>query len=251
MQQQQRIIIKIGTNVLTKPDQSLNTGIIHSMVSEIALFKQQTPNLDCLIVTSGAITTGAHHLCMTPETLKQKQAAASVGQILLFHHYFSNFNQHGIAVGQLLVTKDNFDDPTKKSNISQTIDTLLEFKTIPIINENDSVSTDEIQFGDNDQLAVILAKNIQATSILFLTNTHGVLDETDTIIPHLSSIGERELALTKRPNSTVSKGGMTSKLMAAKEGLANGIHSAIANGQTPGTVTRFLNGEHVGTMVSA
>ena len=185
--------------------------------------KLKNSNHEFIIVSSGAITSGAKHMDISPGNLAEKQAAAAIGQILLFQKYYEFFQTKNICVGQLLVTKDNFENSTKKENINQTIETLLENKVIPIVNENDSVSTEEIQFGDNDQLSATLATNLNANQLILLTNTNGLLDKNN-IISELSSIGDHEFSLVNdNQNTTYSKGGMKSKLLAAKIAMENGI----------------------------
>ncbi len=243
-------IIKIGTNLLTDHHQRLDLNNMRHIVYQIADERKKNPDREFIIVSSGAITSGAKHINISTDSLAEQQAAASIGQILLFQKYYEFFQVKGICVGQLLVTKDNFEDPTKKQNISQTITTLLKNGCIPIINENDSVSTEEIQFGDNDQLSAILAANMLADELIILTNTDGVLDKNDTVIPILNQITETELALVEDSRSTAqSKGGMTSKLLAAKIALDANIKTTIANGRTENIIHSILSEKKIGTKI--
>lgn len=245
-----RIIIKIGTNLLTDQNQRLDLNNMRHLIYQIADEQLQKTNNEFIIVSSGAITSGAKHMNITPESLAEKQAAASIGQILLFQKYYEFFQTKNICVGQLLVTKDNFDDPEKKQNINQTIETLLKNNIIPIINENDSVSTEEIQFGDNDQLSAILAKNLAVDHLIILTNTNGVLDQNDQVIPFLKNITDKELSLVKDSKSSVfSKGGMRSKLLAAKIAMEANVIITIANGRTENVIHNVLNGKQIGTLI--
>ena len=154
-----RIVIKIGTNLLTDHHQRLDLNNMRHIVYQIV--EKINENIQFIIISSGAITSGAKHINIATDNLAEKQAAASIGQILLFQKYYEFFQTKNICVGQLLLTKDNFDDKSKKMNINQTIETLLKHNVIPIINENDSVSTEEIQFGDNDQLSAIFFQTSQ------------------------------------------------------------------------------------------
>ena len=165
-----RIVIKIGTHLLTDKYQQLDLNNMRHLVYQISNLLIKMPNHECIIVSSGAITCGAKHMNISPDNLAEKQAAASIGQILLFQKYYDFFQSKNICVGQLLLTKDNFEITEKKTNIIKTINTLLKHNIIPIINENDSVSTEEIQFGDNDQLSAILATNCNAHKLILLTN---------------------------------------------------------------------------------
>ncbi len=244
-------IVKIGTNLLTDHHQRLDLNNMRHIVYQIADEHQKNPEREFIIVSSGAITSGAKHINITTDSLAEKQAAASIGQILLFQKYYEFFQAKNICVGQLLVTKDNFEDPLKKQNITQTISTLLKNNCIPIINENDSVSTEEIQFGDNDQLSAILAANMKANELIILTNTDGVLDTNDNVIPNLNQITETELALVEDSRSSAqSKGGMTSKLLAAKITLEATIKTTIANGRTENIIHNILANKGVGTIIN-
>jgi len=245
-----RIIIKIGTNLLTDHHQRLDLNNMRNLIYQVAEERlKECPN-EFIIVSSGAITSGAKHMNITPENLAEKQAAASIGQILLFQKYYEFFQTKNICVGQLLLTKDNFNDPEKKQNINQTIDTLLKNNIIPIINENDSVSTEEIQFGDNDQLSAILAKNLSVDHLIILTNTDGLLDKNNKVIPKLKNIGDNEFSLVEdSSSSTFSKGGMKSKLLAAKIALDATIKTTIANGRTENIIHKILSNTPIGTQI--
>ncbi len=245
-----RIIIKIGTNLLTDHHQRLDLNNMRHIVYQIADELQKAPKTEFIIISSGAITSGAKHINISPNNLAQKQAAASIGQILLFQKYYEFFQIKNRCVGQLLITKDNFDDEHKKNNIKQTINTLLQHQVIPIINENDSVSTEEIQFGDNDQLSAILAANLNANELIILTNTDGVLNKDQTVIPRLNQITAKELELVDQTKSSpYSKGGMQSKLMAAKIAIDANINVTIANGRTENIIHKIQSGEPIGTKI--
>ncbi len=243
-----RIVIKIGTNLLTDHHQRLDLNNMRHIVYQIV--EKINENIQFIIISSGAITSGAKHINIATDNLAEKQAAASIGQILLFQKYYEFFQTKNICVGQLLLTKDNFDDKSKKMNINQTIETLLKHNVIPIINENDSVSTEEIQFGDNDQLSAILATNLRATELIILTNTDGVLDQNGMVIPKINNITDSELNLVDdQMGSPYSKGGMRSKLMAAKIAQLENIKVTIANGRTENIIHTILSDENVGTQI--
>ncbi|MEK9726571.1 MAG: glutamate 5-kinase [Candidatus Margulisiibacteriota bacterium] len=247
-----RIIIKIGTNLLTDHHQRLDLNNMRHLTYQIAEILSSNSNVEFLLVSSGAITSGAKHINISPDNLAEKQAAASIGQILLFQKYYEFFQSKNHCVGQLLVTKDNFEDENKKQNIQQTIETLLSNKVIPIINENDSVSTEEIQFGDNDQLSAILATNLNANQLIILTNTDGVLNQNQDVITHLNKITDTELNLVDQNlSSPYSKGGMKSKLLAAKTCLENNIEVVIANGRTENIIQQIVANEPIGTKISS
>lgn len=246
-----RIVIKIGTNLLTDHHQRLDLNNMRHLTHQIADEYLKDNALEFIIVSSGAITSGAKHINISTDNLAEKQAAAAIGQILLYQKYYEFFQSKNICVGQLLVTKDNFNIPEKKQNIKQTIETLLNKKVVPIINENDSVSTEEIQFGDNDQLSAILAQNLNADELIILTNTDGLLDKNQQVIPKLHQITDQELALVEDSMSSIySKGGMSSKLMASKIALENKINVTIANGRTENIIHAILSNQNVGTKIT-
>jgi glutamate 5-kinase len=223
---------------------------MRQIVYQICTELHQNNQTEFILVSSGAITSGAKHIDISTHELAEKQAAASIGQILLYQQYYDFFQTKGICVGQLLVTKDNFDDPVKNKNIKLTIETLLHNKVIPIINENDSVSTEEIQFGDNDQLSATLAINMNASELILLTNTDGLLNHNKDVIQELHSIGDTELSMIdSNLVSQYSKGGMKSKLIAAQLAMNAGIVVTIANGRNPTIIRDILSGKPVGTKI--
>tara|TARA_A100001015_G_scaffold321681_1_gene454019 strand:+ start:1607 stop:2365 length:759 start_codon:yes stop_codon:yes gene_type:complete len=246
-----RYVIKIGTNILTDTHQRLDLNNMRHLVQQISKEIQNSSNIECIIVSSGAITCGSKHMNMSIQKLNEKQAAASIGQILLFKQYFDFFQSNGLCAAQLLITKDNLNHPEKTKNIQDTIHTLLDHGVIPIINENDSVSTEEIQFGDNDQLSAQLATKVHADHLIILTNADGVLDSNHNVIPHLTKITDNELSLVQdQLSSPYSKGGMRSKLMAAKLAIEHHIPVTIANGRTENIIHQLFNKVPVGTHIS-
>lgn len=245
-----RIIIKIGTNVLTDHQQRLDLNNMRQLVFQISDELDRREDIEFLIVSSGAITCGSKHINMSPINLAKKQAAAAIGQILLYQQYYDFFQFKNKCVAQLLVTKDNFEDAQKKENIKQTIETLFSENVIPIINENDSVSTEEIQFGDNDQLSSTLAIHMNANHLILLTNEDGLLDQNNRVVSTLQEISNDELSLVNDSlSSSTSKGGMRSKLLAAQLAAANGINVTIANGRTPNILQSILQNQPVGTTI--
>ena len=248
--QKKRHIIKIGTNILTDEHCQLDLNNMRHISYQIADAIAKFPNYEFIIVSSGAITSGAKHINISTNNLAEKQAAASIGQILLFQKYYDFFLAKGICVGQLLVTKENFLDKEKMENINQTINTLLKHNVIPIINENDSVTTDEIQFGDNDQLSARLATHTNTKNLIILTNADGVLDKNKKVIKELHEISEKELALVDDSLSSIyTKGGMRSKLLAAKIAIEHDINVSIANGRVENIINKILNNQNIGTKI--
>ena len=249
-------VIKIGTNTLTTPDAQLDLNVMRNLVSQMG--EAITRGQKLILVTSGAITCGAQALEFKPKSITEKQAAAAVGQILLMQQYTQFFGEKGIQVGQILLTKDCMQDPIRKRNTQNTISTLLEHGAIPIINENDSVATDEIgaKFGDNDELSASVAKLVQADQLILLTDIDGLytanpkLDPTATLISDIPVVTPEILALVQDTDNGRSRGGMTSKLTCAKDAAQAGITVTLANGRKPEVIRDILIGVSVGTRVA-
>ncbi|RAP27365.1 glutamate 5-kinase [Candidatus Marinamargulisbacteria bacterium SCGC AG-333-B06] len=239
------IIIKIGTKILTNESNQLDLNNLRRLTAEISALIHNH-HLNCIIVSSGAIVSGSEALLLSPKTIPEKQAAASVGQILLLKEYHQFFSQQGIPIGQMLLTKDITDHAEKRHNVTNTLENLLAKNIVPIINENDSVATDEIQFGDNDILTSIVAQLIPIDLVVFLTDTEGLYDKdpiqhTDaSLLSHLTTISDTLIDQTLDAYDTKSKGGMKSKLIAAKTCHEHGIPVVIAHGRHP-----HLSLEHI------
>ncbi len=246
------IVIKIGTNTLTTESRQLDLNIMRQLVSDISdVLKQGKHRV--VLVSSGAITCGAQAMGITPESIPDKQASASVGQFLLMKHYAQFFAEFGFQVGQILLTKDGLDHPGRRLNAYNTLDTLLNRGIVPIINENDSVSIDEIQFGDNDQLSSQVACLIQADLLMMLSDIDGLYDKDPREhadaqkIQEVPKITDAIKALAAPHSRKNSKGGMPSKLLAAEIATAQGIPTIIAAGRTPHIVSDLIKGESKGT----
>jgi glutamate 5-kinase len=251
------IVIKIGTTLLTTDKQKLDLNnlrnLVHQICTEIITYKRKF-----IIVTSGAITCGANMLNLGKEkSIPEKQAAAAVGQPLLMQEYFRFFEQKGLVVGQILLTKNNLKNKTQEKNIINTISCLLELGTIPIINENDSVAIYEIDknFGDNDQLSAKVAQLVKADKLILLTDIDGVFNANPKKSQHAKLMTELDLStdeaftLVDDIYSTTSKGGMKSKLRSAQEAALKGIAVTIANGRKEGVIHAILANESVGTRI--
>ena len=170
------VVIKVGTNLLTTPEGKLDLNNLRDLTYQIA-DQINNHHKKVIMITSGSITCGSERLHLTAKTIPEKQAAAAVGQILLMREYLSFFGQKGLQAGQILLTKDGLENPTRSKNAVTTIKTLLKQKIIPIINENDSVATNEIKnsrFGDNDELSYLVAKLIKVDLLVTLTDIDGL-----------------------------------------------------------------------------
>jgi len=250
-------VIKIGTNTLTTEQGSLDLNNLRHLVTQLAAAYHEN-KFQFLVVTSGAITCGAEVLHTLPKTIPDKQAAASVGQILLMSEYGRFFGQFGIRVGQILLTKDCIEDSIKRKNTQNTIFNLLKHGVVPVINENDSVATDEIgpKFGDNDELSCYVAQLVEAEQLVLLTDTDGVFTHNPkthkeaVLIPELKGVSQALLDSVEDIQNGRSRGGMTSKLNAAKRASESGIEVVIANGRTDEVLRTIFSGKPIGTRIN-
>jgi glutamate 5-kinase len=250
------VIVKIGTNLLTTEKGNLDLNNLRNLVEQISKI-HQSGEVQFLIVTSGGITCGSEQLKMEPASIPEKQAAAAVGQILLMKEYATFFGNQGIIVAQLLLTKDGMEDSTRCNHAKDTIFTLLKQNIIPIINENDVVATNEIgfAFGDNDELSSVLARTVKASRLILLTDTDGIQDRDPVThalshrIAEIETVDETILNLAHDSTNHRSRGGMKSKIIAAKAAAEAGISVFIADGRKPLIIQDILAGKPVGTHV--
>lgn len=233
-----RIVIKIGSSLLVEN----KTGTIHnewleSLLNEIVQFWQQGKQI--IIVSSGAIPLGRRHLQFKNPVLQleEKQAAAAVGQIKLAHAYQQSLEKHGITVAQVLLTLDDSENRRRYLNAKNTLETLINVRAIPVINENDTIATAEIRFGDNDRLAARVAQMVSADTLVLLSDIEGLytanpqLDVTATLIPEVKVLTPEILAMAGDSATAYGSGGMITKLAAAKIALASGCRMVIAAGK--------------------
>jgi glutamate 5-kinase len=248
------VVIKIGTNVLTDEGGSFDRRTISHLAEEIARLKDK--GLRIIIVSSGAIGAGMADLGMTsrPETLPELQAAGAVGQSSLMRMYNEVFTRHGFRSAQMLLTWDDFDSRKRYLNVRNTITTLLGLPTIPVINENDSVSTDEIRFGDNDILSAMVTNLVNADILIMLTSVDGLMrldgqgHEAGGPIDYVESITDELLGHVSGEKTLLGTGGMEAKLKAVDTAMKGGAAIIIANGKKPNTLARVFSGEAVGTL---
>jgi len=248
-----KVLIKIGSAVLTGAE-GLDLDIIQQLVAEIARLKEE--GYQVILVSSGAIASGKHRMGITGplKSIPQKQAAAAIGQGRLMRIYAQAFGQYGINVAQILLTMSDLTDRKRFLNIRNTLSTLVEWGVIPIINENDTVAVEEIKFGDNDQLAAMMANLIETHLVINLTSTEGLYDANPAISDQARLISvvsefteEIEQAATEE-TSSVGLGGMKSKVMAARRVTACGIPYIIAPGKEKGVLAAVFAGREKGTL---
>ena len=249
-----RIVIKIGTSTLAHPTGHLNIRLVEQLCKVVSDIKNA--GHEVILVSSGAIGMGVGKLGLLsrPSDIPTKQAAAAVGQCELMYTYDKLFSEYNHTVAQLLITGDDVQNETRHQNFSNTLNRLLELGVLPIINENDTVSTQEIVIGDNDTLAAIVAESVKADLLVLLTDIDGLYtadphtDPDAKLIPVIHGIDDSVLALAGGSNGKQGTGGMVTKLQAAKICLSCGCDMVIANGSNPANLYEILNGKSVGTM---
>lgn len=250
-----KVVIKVGTRLLTYKTGKLNLGIIETLVRQIADLKNQ--GKDVVLVSSGAIGAGIGRLGLEkkPVSTPEKQAVAAVGQGLLIQVYEKLFAEYGHIVAQVLLTWEDIDNRKRYINSRNTLLHLLKFGVIPIINENDTVSTDEIElaFGDNDRLSALVATLVDADLLQILTDIDGLYTADPRHNPEASYISMVEDITPEIKNyagkteEMLAKGGMITKIEAAEIVMASGINMVIANGRQKNIIRRIMEGEEIGT----
>ena len=259
--QAKRIVIKLGTRVLTDSNGELAVHRLHELMEQIAAWRSH--GSEVLLVSSGAVGLGAKRLGMdTPiQGIANKQAAAAVGQSQLMALYAQGFQALGVEVGQVLLTHADFEDRTRYLNIRNTFLSLLRHGALPIINENDAVSIAELQdtgvaepvFGDNDKLSAVVASKLSADLLILLTDVPGLYDKDPSKHPDatlLTCVEDQHFEATK-PNSSVGRGGMYTKVEAAQIAVRAGCHAIIASGIEKGELSGIYNGEVRGSWFPA
>ncbi len=250
-----RIVIKIGSAVLASADNGLDQARIERLAGEICDLLDQ--DHEVIMVSSGAIAAGLMKLGLQKKKgmpLSLKQAAAAVGQSGLMRIYEKTFNAHGRNVAQVLLTREDLSNRTRFLNARNTLQTLLDYGVVPIINENDTVSVDEIKFGDNDNLSGMVVHLADAELLVILSDIDGLytadpkLDHTAELIPLVEKVTAELERGAGDAQSLVGTGGMRSKIMTAKKVGAYGAPVAIINGKKPGTLTALFEGRNVGTL---
>jgi glutamate 5-kinase len=252
-----RVVIKVGSRVITGADAGLDAAVIGRLAAEVARLRAE--NREVIIVSSGAVAAGRKELGIgvRPQTIPQKQAAAAVGQSRLMRAYEEAFALHNHKVAQILLTRDDLADRQRFLNARATLDTLLACGVIPIINENDTVVVEEIKFGDNDNLSALVTNLTEAHLLVILTDIEGLYDKDPRTnpdarhIPLVKSITREMERGAGGTGSTVGTGGMATKLAAARKVGRSGVPAIILNGMTPGLLERALAGEDIGTLFLA
>lgn len=249
----QRIVVKIGTSTLTGGTRQINPQRALEIVQQVARLHQQGHEM--VVVTSGAMAAGRERLGFPDlgRSVPAKQMLSAVGQGRLLHLYSQLFDIFQIIVGQVLLTRDDLSNRTRYLNARDTLDTLIEHRIVPIINENDTTATHEIRVGDNDNLSALVANLLEADVLVLLTDQPGLFtadprqDKNARLIPTVTQIDEATWALAGGAGTSVGTGGMVTKIQAAQLASRSGVTTIIAGGQEPDVLARIAAGEPIGT----
>lgn len=252
------IVVKVGTRVLTGEDGRLDESRVAELAHDIHCVLETGRQV--ALVSSGAVGSGMGRLGLSgrPASLPQLQAVAAVGQSHLVEVYERSLRAHGRHAAQILLTAEDLDDRTRYLNVRNTIGALFEYGAVPIINENDTVSVEELQttFGDNDRLAAMVTNLIRAPLLVLLSDVEGLYDGDPRtpgakLIPTVMKLDESIFALVRDKLTGLSKGGMASKLNAARIATTAGENVIITSGRTPNVLSRIVAGEELGTLFAA
>ena len=258
LKEKKRIVIKVGTSSLTHSETGLMDFIkMEKLVRELTDLHNR--GKEVVLVSSGAIAVGRKALGLKerPSALSVKQACASVGQARLMMSYQKFFMEYNQVASQILMTKNTLIHEENRENARNTFETLLSMGVIPIVNENDTISTYEIRFGDNDTLAAIVSALVQADLLILLSDIDGLFTDDPNrnpdakFIEYVDRIDERFRKMAKGSASDVGTGGMSTKLNAARLATSAGADMIIANGADMGILHRIIDGERIGTMFKA
>ena len=248
-----RIVVKVGTSTLTHPSGHINIRLMEKLVKVLADIKNTDREL--VLVSSGAIGVGMGKLGLRerPQTIPGKQAAAAVGQCELMYLYDKYFSEYNHTVGQVLLTRYSLDDPESRENVRNTFNSLIGMGAIPVVNENDTVATDEIRVGDNDTLSAIVAKIIEADALVILSDIDGFYTADPSknadaaLVPEVTEITDALMGTASGAGSSRGTGGMLTKLAAGRIAMEAGADMYIVNGKDPNVLYDLLEGRAVGT----
>ncbi len=254
LQQVRRVVVKVGSRVLTVEGGGLDHGAITRLCDEMAGLRKQ--GIEVILVSSGAVAAGRDALrsADTTLTIPQKQAAAAVGQPLLMQAYQQACTRHGLVTAQILLTAEDLANRNRFLNARTTLEALLTAGALPVINENDSVAVAEIKFGDNDNLSALVTSLAEADLLLILTDIEGLYSANPTsdpdaqLIPLVRSITREIERMAGGSASNVGTGGMATKVTAAKKAARFGVPTILAPGKQPGVITAAVSGQEIGTL---
>jgi len=252
-----RIVVKVGSSLVTNEGRGLDAEAISQWGRQIAALRAL--GKEVVMVSSGAVAEGTKRLgwARRPSEMHELQAAAAVGQMGLAQVYESCFREHGLGTAQVLLTHDDLADRKRYLNARSTLLTLLRLGIVPIINENDTVVTDEIKFGDNDTLGALVANLIEADCLVILTDQQGLFtadprrDPSARLLSRVAAGDAALEAMAGGAGSSIGKGGMITKVLAARRAATSGAHTVIASGREPDVLARLAAGEAIGTQFVA
>lgn len=257
IQKSKRLVVKVGSSLVTNDGKGLDHAAIAKWAHQIAQLRQL--GKEVVLVSSGAIAEGMQRLGFDkrPTGIHELQACAAVGQMGLAQIYETSFRAHDLRTAQVLLTHADLADRERYLNARSTLFTLLNLGVVPIINENDTVVTDEIKFGDNDTLGALVANLLEADSLIILTDQRGLYTADPRKDPaaefvHEAKAGDASLeAMAGGAGSSIGRGGMLTKILAAKRAATSGANTVIAWGREDHVLTRLANGEAIGTQLTA
>lgn len=255
LRQARRLVIKIGSALLTDDGRGLDVAVLGLWVDQIA--ELVSAGVEVVIVSSGAVAEGMSRLGWKarPERLHELQAAAAVGQMGLVQTWEAQFKRHEIHTAQILLTHDDLSDRKRYLNARSTLRALLDFGVVPIVNENDTVVTDEIRFGDNDTLGALVANLIEADGLIILTDQLGLFDKDPRKNPDAALVEQRRAndadldAMAGGGAGALGRGGMQTKVRAARLAARSGAFTIIVGGKIEKAITRLRDGETIGTLL--
>jgi glutamate 5-kinase len=251
----QRLVVKVGSSLVTNEGAGLDLGAIANWARQIAALR--AAGREIVLVSSGAIVEGMQRLGWRkrPETMHELQAAAAVGQMGLIQAYETAFRDHGLRTAQILLTHADLADRGRYLNARSTLNTLLALGVVPVINENDTVVTDEIRVGDNDTLGSLVSNLIEADVLVILTDQGGLFtadprkDPTAKLVAESKAGDPRLEDMAGGAGSALGRGGMITKVLAAKRAALGGAHTVVASGREPDVLVRLGQGESIGTLL--
>ncbi|HXU42021.1 MAG TPA: glutamate 5-kinase [Burkholderiales bacterium] len=251
------LVVKVGSSLVTREGRGVDAEAIARWAGQVAKLRQAGRSV--VLVSSGAIVEGMQRLgwARRPHSMHQLQAAAAVGQMGLVQAYESSFRSHGLHTAQVLLTHADLADRQRYLNARSTLRTLLDLGVVPVINENDTVVTDEIKFGDNDTLAALVTNLIEADALIILTDQSGLYESDPRKNAEAALVAQADAddpkleAMAGGTGSELARGGMLTKVQAARRAARSGAHTVIASGREPDALLRIARGERLGTLLTA
>ncbi|MCP4074796.1 MAG: glutamate 5-kinase [Gammaproteobacteria bacterium] len=252
-----RVVVKIGSALITNDGKGLDHQAITQWADQMAQLRLS--GVDVVLVSSGAVAEGITRLGLhtRPRSIHALQASAAVGQMGLVQAYESCFQKHGIQTAQVLLTHEDLANRQRYLNARSTLRTLLDFGVVPVVNENDTVATDEIRFGDNDTLGALVANIIEADLLIILTDQKGLFDSNPDQNPNAKFIQKADadddmlMSFAGSSKGNLGQGGMQTKIIAAQKAARSGTHTVIASGREEDAIKRVVKGESLGTFLTA